>query len=142
MAGFAFLIQLLTFLCIKSRIAHTYPQRLRGATSHRRSCAMLHPQAPKPTCILGPVSSMRLVQQASVNRILSARKMQVFASKRPYHGYHHCHGVTKVISHGHCVLDRPLEISSELWRIIQMCWKINPEDRPAMHEVESRLRGL
>jgi len=67
---------------------------------------------------------------------------EVFSGKRPYHGYHPGRGVAKIIFHGHRTLERPLEISPQLWNIMQKCWIFNTEDRPVMHQVESELQSL
>jgi len=67
---------------------------------------------------------------------------EVCSGKRPYHGCHYGRGVANIIRDGHRAFSRPLDISPELWCVIQKCWKFDPEERPDMHQVESELRGL
>jgi len=67
---------------------------------------------------------------------------EVFSGKRPFHGLHHTYAILKITRDGHRALDRPSEISPELWSILLKCWALNPEDRPSIREVESEFRGL
>ncbi|KIM79301.1 hypothetical protein PILCRDRAFT_74473 [Piloderma croceum F 1598] len=67
---------------------------------------------------------------------------EVFCGRPPYHGYYHSRGIVKIINRGHRTLDRPLEISPELWGILQKCWKFSPAARLTMPQVELELRQL
>jgi len=67
---------------------------------------------------------------------------EVFSGKQPYYGYYHGRGIVKIVNEGHRALDRPPEITTALWNIMQKCWALNSEDRPSMRQVESELRGL
>lgn len=67
---------------------------------------------------------------------------EVFSGKRPYHGYHYGRGIFKIVNHGHRALNRPPEITPELWNIMQKCWLFKPEARLTMHQVEAELRRL
>jgi serine/threonine protein kinase len=77
--------------------------------------------------------------------ILTTHTPQMFCGRPPYHdyhGYHYSRGIVKIISHGHRTLDRPLEISPELWIILQKCWRSNPAARLSAPQVEWELRQL
>jgi serine/threonine protein kinase len=77
-----------------------------------------------------------------LNVMLTTHTPQVFCGRQPYHGYYHSRGIVKIIRHGHRTLDRPLEISPELWSILQKCWMIDPAARPSMLQVEWELSEL
>lgn len=67
---------------------------------------------------------------------------EVFSGKKPYHGLHYGCGVLKIIHYGHRTLDRPSEITPQLWSILVHCWTLKPEDRPLMREAELMLYDL
>lgn len=67
---------------------------------------------------------------------------KVLSGRQPYYGLHYGCSVFNIIHHGHRALERPSEISPELWSIMLRCWAVEPEDRPMIHEVESELRDL
>lgn len=67
---------------------------------------------------------------------------KVFSGKRPYHGLHYGRAILKIMRDGHRTLDRPSEITPQLWSILLGCWALEPEDRPLMQEVESMLNDL
>jgi len=67
---------------------------------------------------------------------------EVFCGQQPYHGYHYGRGIVTIIENGHRTLDRPPTINHELWKIMQKCWRLNPNDRPTMLQVESELHEL
>ena len=73
--------------------------------------------------------------------IISTCILKVLPDKQPYHGYHHCRAIVKIINEGHRTLRRPREITPQLWDIMQRCWT-NAVGRPSMDQVVSELRGL
>jgi Protein tyrosine and serine/threonine kinase len=74
--------------------------------------------------------------------IISTCIVKVLSGKQPYHGYHPCRGVVKIINEGHRALRRPREIPPQLWNIFQRCWMPNAVGRPSMDQVVSELREL
>lgn len=68
--------------------------------------------------------------------------MKVFSGQRPYGDQHYGSGILNIISRGHGALPQPPQISKHLWKILQKCWELKPEDRPTMNEVELELHEL
>jgi len=102
-----------------------------------------HTPAPHTWCYKPPEELLYGIQSRKADVYSWASvAYEVFSGKRPYQGYHHCRGIFKIVNSGHRELGRPLEISPELSCILQKCWRVSPEDRPTIDQVESELRGL
>jgi hypothetical protein len=69
---------------------------------------------------------------------------QIYTLKTPFPSNRHSYGksIMRIIDQGHrriFMSSKPAGMSDELWELIQMCWAIEPSERPPMSEVEGKL---
>ena len=63
----------------------------------------------------------------------------------PSHTHSYGKGLMQIMTQGHDEIFgrfKPAEMNDELWKIIRMCWVMDPSRRPSMIEVEARLRTM
>jgi serine/threonine protein kinase len=73
---------------------------------------------------------------------LASVAYEVFSGKQPYRGLHASCAVLKIVRNGHRTLQRPSNITSQLWAIMLNCWAFKPDDRPSALKVSSALKGI
>jgi serine/threonine protein kinase len=72
---------------------------------------------------------------------------QMYTLKPPFPSNIHSYGkgLKQIMGQGHDGTFgrfKPAEMNEELWKIIRMCWAVDPSCRPSMIEVEARLGNI
>jgi serine/threonine protein kinase len=80
---------------------------------------------------------------------LTSNALQILSDCIPFSHLENDAAIIQCISSGgHPMRDLCLEISDEIWRMLEKCWSINPDDRPSMRaltqffESQSILQSL
>jgi hypothetical protein len=66
----------------------------------------------------------------------------VYTLKPPFVSKAHSYGKGLIINHGHYGIFgqwKPDAMSDDVWKIVQMCWAMDPPRRPLMEEVNGML---
>jgi serine/threonine protein kinase len=77
----------------------------------------------------------------STSSYLDTYHLQIFTSKLPFSSKPYGRGMNEKMAGGRSI-EKPAEISSALWSLLQRCLSYNPEGRPSMTAVEAELMSM